>query len=152
MGVLSFAFAMRRVFRLFPVWVWILGLVLLIAFINALLEPPQTRKIVVPAENSEPKKSLTSAYQEFSQAVNQIDPQRLSVGDIEQFEGSELLYITAGPDFLVADKIVRGELAISLRDLWKKTCKCNPVLIFRTENKQRLLEITSLGQPEHIEP
>lgn len=143
---------MRRLFRLFPVWVWGLGVVLLIAFINVLLESPQPKKAATPHQDSEPEKSLTSAYQEFSQAVDQIDPQGLSIGDIEQFEGSELLYITAGPDFLVADKTARGDLAINLRDLWKKTCNCNPVLIFRTQSKQRILKITSLGQPEHIEP
>lgn len=140
---------MRRIFRLFPIWLWVIAGILSLGFINTLLAP-RTAQAPTAITPKKPQKSLTDAFEEFEAQIKESDPNGLSIADVEQFQGSNLLYFVAGPDYLRSDNIARGELILSLRDLWAKTCECDPVLVFKTEGGVELAKANPVGKPVHI--
>lgn len=140
---------MNRIFKLFPVWVWVGLGVLVVALVSELTSPKPTPKKVL---TQKPKKNLVTAFNDFELKLTATDPNGLSVGRVEQFKQSELIYVTAGLDYIKASRVERGELITAVRDAWGSECGCNPVVIFKTKEGQNLTKITATGKPEHVDP
>ena len=108
-------------------------------------------KVTAPVSkpSAEPQKTTVTdeEVEDFRGLVTLLDPEQQIISQIQQYSDTELLYLTVTPSFIGENKVNQGDLAISMRDAWNKTCDCYGQLIFQSQGGQQLIHISALSKP-----
>lgn len=110
---------------------------------------PTTARVASPSPSKPKTPAVTPReFDSFKQIVIAADPDQTVITQVQQVGSTELLYLTVGQGFIFDNEVNQGDLAISLRDAWNKTCDCYGQLVFQSPGGQELVSIAAFGEPK----
>ena len=86
--------------------------------------------------------------QEFIRIIGAVDPNGDLITNVQQYGSTDLLYLTVGNVFIGDNHVNQSDFAVTLRDIWNKTCDCSGRLVLQSPAGQDLVHINAQGKPQ----
>lgn len=86
--------------------------------------------------------------QEFIRIIGAVDPTGDLITNVQQYGRTDLLYLTMGNVFIGDNHVNQSDFAVTLRDIWHKTCNCSGQLVLQSPAGQDLVHINAQGNPQ----